>query len=59
MKYTNRATFLEVLVMLYNHRGNLSSRKMRDEIAINARVTEIWRSNLYETLLLVSYHSGK
>lgn len=55
MKYTNRATFLGVLIMLYNHRGNLS-RKMRGKIAINARVTEIWRSNLYETLLLVSYH---
>lgn len=41
--------------MPYNRAATLHSRKMRDEIAVNACVTEIWRSNLYEMLLLVSY----
>jgi len=32
---------------------------MQGEIAINACVTDIWHSNLYEMLLLVSYSSDE
>lgn len=36
-----------------------TSRKMQGEIAINTCVTDIWHSNLYEMLLLVSYPSDE